>query len=193
VLGSKCCVPVPSEWVTLKDPLANLNVSTLLPWASTACDLNAPYAITSDLFDAARSCGHSLDRPTPASMPHTVPLPVWAKNPQARPQKVRYDGAVNNGPKTASRLASETGTGSVTLGIIAENPGSPALSQHSVPVTRRRRPRRHQPRRRPRLAAARQATAIMDSMPDPPDPQTQDRGHPADHRPRHARLAPPSR
>jgi len=40
-------------------------------------------------------------------MPHTVLRPGWAKNPQARPQKVRNDGAVNSGLKTASRLASE--------------------------------------------------------------------------------------
>jgi hypothetical protein len=61
-------------------------------------------------------------------MPHTVLLPAWAKNPQARPQKVRNDGAANSGPKTASRLASEPGSGSVISGIIAENPGSPAIS-----------------------------------------------------------------
>jgi dihydrofolate reductase len=56
-------------------------------------------------------------------MPHTVLLPVWVRNPQARPQKVRNDGAVYNGPKTASKLASEAGSGSVTPGIIAGNPG----------------------------------------------------------------------
>jgi hypothetical protein len=63
-------------------------------------------------------------------MPHIVLLPVWAKNPQARPQKVRNDGAVNSGPKTASKLASEAGSGSVTSGIIAGNPGPPAISRH---------------------------------------------------------------
>jgi hypothetical protein len=55
-------------------------------------------------------------------MPHTVLLPVWARNPQARPQKVRNDGAVNSGPKTANRLASEAGSGSVTSEIIARIP-----------------------------------------------------------------------
>ena len=50
------------------------------------------------------------DRPAPASMPHTVRFPVWATNPQARPQKVRNDGAVNSGPKAASRLASALAT-----------------------------------------------------------------------------------
>jgi len=54
-------------------------------------------------------------------MPHTVLLPVWDRNPQARPQKVRNDGAVNNGANQASRLASEAGTGSVT------SPASPGI------------------------------------------------------------------
>jgi len=39
-------------------------------------------------------------------MPHTVLLPAWDRNPQARPQKVRNDGAVDNGANQASRLAS---------------------------------------------------------------------------------------
>jgi hypothetical protein len=34
-------------------------------------------------------------------MPHTLRFPAWAKNPQARPQKARNDGAVNNGPNAA--------------------------------------------------------------------------------------------
>jgi hypothetical protein len=59
---------------------------------------------------------------------------------------------VNSGPDTPGKLASETGTGSVTAGIIAGNPRSPAVCQHSRPVRR--------------------ATAIMDSVPDTPDPQT---------------------
>jgi hypothetical protein len=70
----------------------------------------------------ARSCGHSRDRPAPASMPHTVLLPVWARNPQARPPKVRNDGAVNNGANQASRLASQAGTGSVAYGSIGTIP-----------------------------------------------------------------------
>ena len=44
----------------------------------------------------APAAGH---RPAPASMPHTVRFPGWARNPQARPQNVRNDGAVNNGAK----------------------------------------------------------------------------------------------
>jgi hypothetical protein len=85
-------------------------------------------------------------------MPHTVLRPGWAKNPQARPQKVRNDGAVNSGPKTASRLASETGSGSVTPRIIA---GNPRLAGDRVPPPR-----------------GSTGQAIMDSVPDTPDPQT---------------------
>src|SRR5712691_3090802 len=70
----------------------------------------------------ARSCGQIRDKPAPASIPHTVRFPAWDKNPQARPQNVRNDGAVNNGPNTASRLASEAGTGSVASGSISGNP-----------------------------------------------------------------------
>jgi hypothetical protein len=49
---------------------------------------------------------------------------VWDKNPQARRQKVRNDGTVNNDPNTAGRLASEAGTGSVASGSIRGNPVS---------------------------------------------------------------------
>jgi hypothetical protein len=93
-------------------------------------------------------------------MPHTVLLPVWAKNPQARPQNVRNDGAVNSGPNTASRLASEAGSGSVMPGSIAGDPRPTG----GFPGTRAPPP--------PRLAAAGRATAIMDSVPGTPDPQT---------------------
>ena len=55
-------------------------------------------------------------------MPHTVRLPVWAKNPQARPQNVRNDGAVNNGAKDVSNPMREAGTGSVVSGSIGGNP-----------------------------------------------------------------------
>ncbi len=133
------------------------------------------------------------DRPASASMPHTVLLPVWAKNPQARPQKVRNDGAVNSGPKTAGKLASQTGSGSVASGIIAENPGSPPIPRRSCPAATRRR------------GPGRPATPPSPPRGDPPDhshhgqrarhtrPADPDRGHLADHRPRHARLAPPRR
>jgi hypothetical protein len=49
----------------------------------------------------ARSWLQARDNPAPASMPHTLRFPAWAKNPQARPQKARNDGAVNNGPNAA--------------------------------------------------------------------------------------------
>ena len=117
----------------------------------------------------ARSCGQARDKPAPASMPHTVLLPVWATNPHARPQKVQNDGAVNNGPKTASRLASDTGSGSVTSGIIA-----------GEPRTRRRFPGTGV---RPHAGGAGQAApaappprlpgpVIMDSVPGTPNPPT---------------------
>jgi hypothetical protein len=32
------------------------------------------------------------DSPAPASIPHTVRRPAWARNPQARPQNVRKEG-----------------------------------------------------------------------------------------------------
>jgi hypothetical protein len=70
----------------------------------------------------ARSCGQIRDRPAPASIPHTVRFPVCARNPQASMVKVRKDGAVNNGAKQASTLASEPGTGSVASGSIGGNP-----------------------------------------------------------------------
>ncbi len=70
----------------------------------------------------ARSWLHACDRPAPASMPHTVRFPVCAKNPQARPQNVRNDGAVNNGAKPVSSVISDAGTGSVASGSIGGNP-----------------------------------------------------------------------
>ena len=70
----------------------------------------------------ARSCGQSRDRPAPVSIPHTVRFPVCVRNPQARPQNVRNDGAVNSGASTASRFTSEEGTGSVASGSISGNP-----------------------------------------------------------------------
>ena len=56
---------------------------------------------------------------------------VCARNPQAMPRKVRNDGAVNDGavnsgPKTASRPASEAGSGGVMPGI-GGNPRSAAF------------------------------------------------------------------
>ena len=96
----------------------------------------------------ARSCGHSRDRAAPASMPHTVRFPAWDKNPQARAVKVRNDGAVNNGPNTASRLASEAGSGSITSGSIGtipfrrQFPGTrgPQARENSAPPLARRQP-----------------------------------------------------
>ena len=47
----------------------------------------------------ARSWLHSRARLAPDSILHTVRLPGWARKPQASPQNVRNDGAVNNGAK----------------------------------------------------------------------------------------------
>src|SRR5258706_15496902 len=51
-------------------------------------------------------------------MPHTVRLPVWARNPAASAQNVRNDGAVNNGRKQTSRAISEAGSCTVGAGSI---------------------------------------------------------------------------
>jgi len=77
--------------------------------------------------------------PRPAS--RTPSASRSARGTRRPGHKVRNDGAVNNGPNTASRLASEAGSGSVTSGSIAGNPGSWAVSPALVPrLTRRRRP-----------------------------------------------------
>jgi hypothetical protein len=55
-------------------------------------------------------------------MPHTVRFPGWARNPQARPQNARNDGAVNNGARPASSVISDAGTGSVASTSIGGNP-----------------------------------------------------------------------
>ncbi len=65
----------------------------------------------------ARSWLHSRARPAPDSIPHTVRLPGWVRKPQASPQNVRNDGAVNNGAKQASSVIRDAGTGSVSSGI----------------------------------------------------------------------------
>ena len=52
-------------------------------------------------------------------MPHTVRFPVCARKPQARPQTVRSDGAVNNGAKDESNPSREAETGSVASGTFA--------------------------------------------------------------------------
>ena len=100
-------------------------------------------------------------------MPHTVLRPVCARNPQARPQNVRNDGAVNNGPKTASRLARETGSGSITSAIIA----AIRLCRRLPPLASRRHAAAQagQPCAIPPHGGQ---PAIMDSVPDTPDPQT---------------------
>jgi hypothetical protein len=82
-------------------------------------------------------------------MPHTVRFPAWDKNPQASAVKVRNDGAVNNGPNAASRLASEAGSGSITSGSIGtipfrrQFPGTrgPQARESSAPPLARRQPR----------------------------------------------------
>ena len=40
----------------------------------------------------ARSCGQARARPAPAGMPHTVLLPVWDRNPQARRRRCGTTG-----------------------------------------------------------------------------------------------------
>ena len=66
--------------------------------------------------------------------------------------------AVNNGPNTASSLASEAGIGSVASGTIGGNPVSERFSS---------RQRQAAP-----AARLRPAPAIMDSVPETPDQQT---------------------
>jgi hypothetical protein len=70
----------------------------------------------------ARSCGHTRDSPAPVSMPHTVRLPVGAKNPAASAQNMRNDGTVNNGSKQASNAISGGGkarSGSISVTLFA--------------------------------------------------------------------------
>jgi hypothetical protein len=62
------------------------------------------------------------DSPAPASIPHTVRRPAWARNPQARPQNVRKEGAVNSEPNEASSIISEAGRCGVASGSIGGNP-----------------------------------------------------------------------
>jgi hypothetical protein len=76
----------------------------------------------------ARSWLHARDRPAPVSIPHTVRFPICARKLQASMVKVRKEGAVNSGANQASRLASETGTGSVASGGIGGIPFSSAVS-----------------------------------------------------------------
>ena len=72
--------------------------------------------------ECARSCSHRPARPAPESIPQTVRLPLWARNPQARPQNVRNDGAVNSGVKAASSVISDAGT--AASGSMSGNPVS---------------------------------------------------------------------
>ncbi len=70
----------------------------------------------------ARSCGQHRDSHAPASIPHTVRRPAWARNPQARPRNVRKDGAVNSEPNEARSIISEAGPCGVASGSIGGNP-----------------------------------------------------------------------
>src|SRR6266568_2028742 len=70
----------------------------------------------------ARSCGHSRDSPAPISIPHTVCFPARVRKPQASPQNVRNDGAVNSGANAARTFISEAGTGTVASGSIGGKP-----------------------------------------------------------------------
>jgi hypothetical protein len=87
-------------------------------------------------------------------MPHTLRFPAWDKNPQARPQKVWNDGAVNNGPNTASRLASEAGSGSVVPGNIGGTPFHQRFLNTRIPQLRGGARQAAPAPRRPLLAAA---------------------------------------
>ncbi len=78
----------------------------------------------------ARSWLQEPARPAPASIPHTVRFPVCARNPQARPQNVRNDGAVNNGARPASSVISDAGTGSVASASIGGNPFHRRFHKH---------------------------------------------------------------
>jgi hypothetical protein len=78
----------------------------------------------------ARSWFQERARPAPASIPHTVRFPVCARNPQARPQNVRNDGAVNNGARPASSVLSDAGTGSVASTSIGGNPFHRRFRKH---------------------------------------------------------------
>ena len=78
----------------------------------------------------ARSCGHSRDRPAPVSIPHTVRLPVCARNPQASPQNVRNDRTVNSGANAARTFITEAGTASVASGSIGGKPFHQRFRQH---------------------------------------------------------------
>jgi hypothetical protein len=61
-------------------------------------------------------------------MPHTVRFRGWARKPQARPQNVRNDGAVNSGANEASSVIRDAGTGSAESGSIGGKPVSEAVS-----------------------------------------------------------------
>ena len=78
----------------------------------------------------ARSWLQERARPAPASIPHTVRFPVCARKPQARPQNVRNDGAVNNGARPASSVISDAGTGSVASASIGGNPFHRRFHKH---------------------------------------------------------------
>jgi hypothetical protein len=87
--------------------------------------------------------------------------------------------AVNNGPNTASSLASEAGIGSVASGTIGGNPVSERFFIQAAPG----RPRRAAP-----PGPSHHGQRARHTRPADPD-----RRHPADHRLRQARLAPPRR
>jgi len=80
--------------------------------------------------ERARSCGHRRESPAPASIPHTVRFPGCARNPQARPQNVRNDGAVNDSESTASSVISATGIGRLAPGTIGGDPFHRRFCKH---------------------------------------------------------------
>src|SRR5215211_631255 len=72
-------------------------------------------------------------------MPVTVRLPVWARNPTSRPVNVAKVGAVKQGRSHTSRLASDGGSGGMSMGMdrwSARSERSPILASRSGPPSR---------------------------------------------------------
>ena len=77
----------------------------------------------------ARSCGQARVTSALASMPHTIRLPACVRNPQARPQNVRDDGAVNKG-ETGQQAPQRGGNRKRGIREHRREPVSSAVSKH---------------------------------------------------------------
>jgi len=77
----------------------------------------------------ARSCGHTVDRPAPTRIPHTVRRPVAASILTTRAWNIRNVGAVKHGRKPSSNSARETAI--VTSG--RHDPNSERASRFYTP------------------------------------------------------------